>query len=73
MQFIWDEAKNKINRRKHGVSFELAREIFDDPCSLSWLDKRFEEYQEERWISIGCAYNTVIILVVHTFRRDEHD
>ena len=29
MEFEWDEAKNQANIRKHGVSFEIAKHIFD--------------------------------------------
>jgi uncharacterized DUF497 family protein len=32
--FVWDEVKNKANQRKHGISFELAQLIFDDPHHL---------------------------------------
>jgi hypothetical protein len=35
MQFEWSEAKNKLNQRKHGVSFEEAKMVFDDPFQLS--------------------------------------
>lgn len=35
MQFEWDETKNKLNQRKHGVSFEEAKMVFDDPFQLS--------------------------------------
>jgi len=31
MRFEWDENKNRENRKKHGVSFEIAMEVFDDP------------------------------------------
>ena len=40
MKFEWDEEKNKTNQTKHGISFEIAREIFDDPLALSFLDER---------------------------------
>ena len=35
MRFEWDENKNRENRKKHGVSFEIAMEVFDDPFSLT--------------------------------------
>jgi uncharacterized DUF497 family protein len=28
MQFEWDEAKNTLNQVKHGISFEIAQEVF---------------------------------------------
>jgi len=30
MQFEWDEGKNRINKRKHGVAFEEAQTVFFD-------------------------------------------
>lgn len=29
--FEWDEAKNRVNRIKHGVTFDLAQHAFYDP------------------------------------------
>jgi uncharacterized DUF497 family protein len=34
MTFEWDEAKNRRNRAKHGVSFEAATLVFDDPHAV---------------------------------------
>jgi uncharacterized DUF497 family protein len=31
VRFEWDEEKARANRRKHGVSFEEAKTVFDDP------------------------------------------
>ncbi len=28
MEFEWDEVKNEINKKKHGVSFEEAKTVF---------------------------------------------
>jgi hypothetical protein len=64
MVFAWDERKNLINRRKHGVSFETAARIFEDPNVVSYRDRVVEE--EERWHAIGCAGGIAILLVVHT-------
>ncbi len=50
MEFEWDEEKNKTNLMTHGVFFEEASEIFDDPFHISILDKRFD-YFDERWIT----------------------
>jgi uncharacterized DUF497 family protein len=64
MIFVWDEKKNRSNRRKHGISFEAAARIFDDPNVVSYPDRVVNE--EERWHSIGCGAGIAIILVVHT-------
>ncbi len=34
-QFEWDEIKAAANVRKHGVSFELASTVFNDPRLLT--------------------------------------
>jgi len=64
MVFARDEKKNRINRRKHGVSFETAARIFEDPKVVSYRDRVVDE--EERWHAIGCAGGIAILLVVHT-------
>jgi len=52
MRFEWDPHKNEANRQKHGISFEEACEVFQDPLHIALLDERFS-YFEERWITIG--------------------
>ena len=37
-QFVWDESKAVANVRKHGVPFELARTVFNDPRLLTVAD-----------------------------------
>src|SRR5204862_460266 len=46
MRFEWDPNKSRANLRKHGVSFETASLVFDDPNHLSIQD-RFEEGELE--------------------------
>ncbi len=72
MKYEWDEAINKINLQKHGVSFEEACEVFDDPFALSKLDKRFN-YFEERWITIGLSSKYKLLVVANLFFTDEGD
>jgi len=64
----WDERKNSTNHRKHGVRFELAQEVFDDPLALSKLDR--VEAGEERWHTLGMVEDVVLLLVTHTVRDD---
>jgi len=68
MLFEWDEAKNAGNKQKHGVSFELASLVFQDPFVLSKFDGRFAH--EERWLSIGMVGGETIIFVAHTIRDE---
>jgi uncharacterized DUF497 family protein len=64
MVLAWDENKNRINRRKHGISFETAARIFEDPNVVSYRDRVVDE--EQRWHSIGLVGGIAIMLVVHT-------
>jgi uncharacterized DUF497 family protein len=64
MVLAWDENKNRINRRKHGVSFETAARIFYDPYVVSYRDRVVDD--EQRWHSIGLVGGIAILLVVHT-------
>ena len=62
MQWTWDPPKNDTNRRTHGLRFETARLVFDDPHAAS---RRDPFPGEPRWQTIGMAGN-VVVIVVHT-------
>jgi uncharacterized DUF497 family protein len=68
MRFEWDEVKNQTNRRKHGISFELAHEAFADPFCLTFPELHTES--EERFWTIGRIGDLTIIVVAHTLRDD---
>ncbi len=64
MRVDWDEQKSRANQAKHGVGFETAQHVFDDPHHLSIQD-RFEG-GEERWQTIGMVGGVIVLLVAHT-------
>ncbi len=66
MKFEWNEEKNRLNQKKHQVSFEEAKEVFNDPLQISKLDYRFS-YFEERWITIGSTKEQKILVVANLF------
>jgi hypothetical protein len=70
MLFEWDENKNQLNIRKHGISFCDAAYVFSDPFALSIPDEEHSE-TEERWLLLGKNLNEHLLLVVHTFRYDD--
>ncbi len=70
MKYEWDDNKNIINQKKHGVSFEEAIEVFDDALQISKLDHRFN-YFEERWIIIGTTKKEHILVVANLFFSDD--
>ena len=63
MRFEWDETKNAANRRKHGISFELAITAFDDPFSLVAPDPKHSTDNEKREWLIGESDNGVLVIV----------
>lgn len=65
--YAWDPKKDLENRKKHGLRFETAAQIFEGPI-LTRLDDR-EDYGEERWISLGQVATMTVILVAHTDRQ----
>jgi uncharacterized protein len=60
MRFQWDSTKARINRRKHGVSFEEAAECFGDPLALLLEDPD----RPERCILIGESRSCRLIFTV---------
>ena len=64
MQVAWDENKNRTNQKKHHVSFEVARYVFDDPLHVSRQDRI--EGGELRWQTIGQVGSMALLLVAHT-------
>jgi hypothetical protein len=67
LRWTWDEEKNRRNRRVHGLSFETAELVFDDPLAVSRPD---HSAGEERWQTIGMI-DGVIILLVHTWPESD--
>lgn len=70
MRFEWDKGKEVENKKRHGVSFAEAVQIFDDPFHYSVLDKRFD-YFEERWITIGMTHSGHLIVAGHLYVVDD--
>lgn len=71
MKFEWHEDKNRTNKKKHGISFELASLVFQDPFLLSVPDDRYDDL-EERWQTLGLIHGMVIV-VAHTIRESKYD
>lgn len=68
MQFEWDHRKDRANKAKHGVSFDLAKMVFDDSQMHSVLDDCDEE---ERWITVGLVKGVLILTVIHAWKGEE--
>lgn len=53
MIFEWDENKNKLNKKKHGISFEVAVRVFLDDRRIEKIDFAHSTIEEERLNIIG--------------------
>lgn len=60
MRWIWRDEKNRTSQRDHGLSFETARLVFDDPPAASRVDPHPDG---DRWQTVGI----VVLFVVHTW------
>lgn len=65
MSFEWDEAKARSNLAKHAVSFELAREVWDDPLHVVLPDRVVDG--EQRWHEIGAVGAATVLVAVHAY------
>lgn len=70
MRFEWDEAKNAVNRKKHGVAFEEARTVFYDEAALV-IDDPEHSAEEDRFIILGMSSRANLLVVCHCFRESE--
>lgn len=69
--FEWNPGKAAVNLRKHGVSFQLATEVFKDPLALTIFDEDNSSSEEERWVTLGQVEGRLYLVVVHTYRNGD--
>jgi uncharacterized DUF497 family protein len=68
MRFSWNPEKANRNLRVHGVSFEMAAEVFLDPHHVVTENYFIEEEGEQRYQAIGKSGDLVLLLVVFVDR-----
>ena len=65
LSFEWDATKARVNFRKHKVSFEEAKTVFNGPLLITFPDDEHSG-SEERFVNIGVSRSQRLLLVVHT-------
>ncbi len=70
LRFEWDKKKERINIRKHGISFEEARTVFYDEKAIQFFDPDHSE-DEDRFLLLGISSKLRILIVCHCFRESE--
>lgn len=69
MEFEWDQLKAIANLKKHGVSFEEAKTVFDNPLAVIFDDDAHSK-DESREIIMGHSQQSRLLLVAFTERSN---
>ena len=70
LSFEWDERKNRVNRRKHGVSFEEAQSAFLDENAKVFFDPNHSD-DEDRFLLLGVGFSLRVLVIAHCYRRGD--
>jgi uncharacterized DUF497 family protein len=69
MKFEWDENKAAKNLSKHGVSFQEAKTVFNDPLYIDFYDPD-HSIDEQRYLIVGESNKGRLLIVSYTERKD---
>ena len=67
-EFQWDDRKAAENYVKHRITFEMARDVFDDPFVIEWIDDG-QDAGEQRFAALGMAEQRILVCGLHDERR----
>ena len=70
MKFEWDEHKNILNQKKHGIRFEEAIQVFYYEFTVAF-DENHSSLQEDRYWAVGRIPRLGITVVVFTEVYDD--
>ncbi|MEP7338705.1 MAG: BrnT family toxin [Acidobacteriota bacterium] len=69
MKLDWFRLKAESNLKDHGVSFEEATTVFDDPL-VDMVPDLLHSFDETRFAAIGTSTQDRLLVVVFTERGD---
>lgn len=67
--FEWDDRKNHLNWRKHGVWFEEAKSVFFDDRAREFFDDEHSQ-REERFLMLGLSNKLRMLMVCYCVEND---
>lgn len=70
LAFEWDENKNRINKAKHGITFEEAKTVFYDDDAIVFDDPDHSA-EEDRFLILGLSRRENLCIVSHCCRGEE--
>ena len=65
VEFEWNDNKNFLNQKKHGVSFEEAVSIFHDEFAVQFYDDEHSYLEEDRFLLLGMSNKAKILMICH--------
>ena len=69
MKFEWDENKSRSNLAKHGIAFDEAKTVFDDPLYVEFYDPA-HSVNEDRYLALEQSDRQRLLVVSHTRREN---
>ncbi len=69
LSFEWDEEKSKRNFKKHGITFDEAKTVFNDPLAITIADPEHSD-EEERYLDVGLSVKERLLVVWYTEREE---
>ncbi|MGH1363768.1 MAG: BrnT family toxin [Calditrichia bacterium] len=70
LRFEWDKNKSRVNKNKHGISFEEAKTVFYDEYAKLIPDPD-HSLEEERFILLGLSSVLRMLVVVHIYKEED--
>ena len=71
LRFEWDAHKAIANLKKHGVSFDEAKSVFQDERA-KLIDDPDHSGDEDRFVLLGLSYTLRLLVVCHCYRSDDN-
>ena len=68
IKFTWDKSKNRLNLKKHGVSFEEAKTVFLDENAKVIYDPD-HSIDDDRFVILGISARLRILVVCHCYKE----
>ncbi len=59
-EFEWHDEKAKTNAKAHGISFDTAQKVFNDPGAL-WDEDPDSSWDEDRFRVVGHAEGRLVV------------
>ena len=69
LRFEWDAHKATANVKKHGVSFDEAKSVFQDERA-KLIDDPDHSGDEDRFVLLGLSHTLRLLVVCHCYRID---